>query len=447
MRYLKTKRCSRGARAVVALAVAAALLPAAGAAQVGDPLPQSLGLGGNYLALARGIGAPAWNPAGLGLPDNPGVSFALLPVSVNGGLDPVSVTDFTAYGGELIPHDTRQRWLDRIRTNGGEAGAFSGDVTFAAVSVGPVAVSASSNVRGQVNMAPDVAELFLFGNAGLTGEPGQYDLEGSEYDIAATSTVAASAALPLPLRLGPLPDQHFALGVTVKYTVGNFLMMGREQDSRLEADPLTVDIVFPMVHTLLPDSGGSWDVGDGLNNGSGWGLDVGAAWQGGMFSAGVTVRNIVNTFAWDSESLHYREGRATWSADTSFTSFEERDIAEAPAELLDHLGDRYGFSPVVAAGAAARLTPVLTVTGEVRHAVEEDLHVGVRNHVGVGAELTVVPFLPLRAGISKISGGFMLSGGLGLRMGPVQLSGSAALRDAGYGTNAVGAFGFTMGVR
>jgi hypothetical protein len=435
-------------RCIAAAVSAIILVPGAGMAQVANPLAQAVGMGGNYTALARGIGAPAWNPAGLGMPDNPGASFTMLPLTVTAGLSPISPADLAEYQGELIPHAARAEWVAAIAEAGGETGAAGVDITYAALSIGRFALSASSSVRGRINMAPDVAEVFFFGNAGLTGDPRDLTLDGSNFDLAGTTTVAASLALPLSLDLGPLPDQHFAVGATIKYTLGNFLMLGQENQSSLQSNPIAVDVRFPMIHTPLPDDSlEDQTVGDILNNGSGYGVDVGAAWQGGIFSAGVVVKNIINTFQWDLEGLQFREGSATWNADTSYTNFETADIENAPQELVDRIERLYVFSPVLAAGAAARLLPFLTVTGEMRHSLEDNLDVGARNHVGVGAELTIIPILPLRAGVAAISGGYQLSGGAGLKLGGMQLALSVAARDTELGADAMAAFGLTFGVR
>lgn len=429
-------------------AVLGLLIPGAVMAQVANPLAQSVGMGGNYTALARGLGAPAWNPAGLGMPDNPRASFAFLPLNITAGLSPITPADLAEFDGRLIPGSARTEWVNTIIEEGGEKGNVGADVTYLALNIGQVALSASSSVRSQVNMAPDVAKVFFFGNAGFTGEPEDLTLAGSNFDVAGTSTLAASLAIPLSLTLGPLPDQHLSVGATLKYTIGNFLVLGQEAGSTLSATPIAVDVQFPMVHTPLPDSTNpDQSMGDLLNNGSGYGVDVGAAWQGGIFSAGVVVKNLVNTFEWELESLQYREGTATWNTDTSVVNFDTASVANAPRELMDRIEGLYTFSPTLQAGAAAKLLPFLTVTGELRHSLEETLDVGARNHVGVGAELTILPFLPLRAGLAAISGGYLLSGGAGLKLGPMQLSISAAARETELGADARGAVGLTFGVR
>lgn len=433
-----------GTRWMLILAAITLLVPAPGTAQVGNTLPHAIGVGGNYTALARGFGAVLWNPAGLGMADNPRVSLTLLPTSVTAGLGPITPGDLAAYDGQRIPHATRVHWLDRIHAQGGEAGNFDTDLTYLALSAGRVAFSVSSSLRGRLNIGPDVAELLLFGNAGLTGDPRDFTLHGSSMDVAATSTLAGSIGLPLQLRLGPLPDQHFAIGATVKYTVGHFLVMGQERGSLLSVDPVEVNARFPVIHTELPDD----DSGAAsLNNGSGYGLDLGAAWQGGIFSAGVAIRNVVNTFEWGRDALRYREGTATWAADSARTEFEEQPFHAAPADLVARIDDYFTYAPVLAAGAAARLRPYLTVSGEVRHALEDNLEVGARTHLGVGGQLTIIPFLPLRAGVGLVSGGYQLSAGVGLRLGGVQLGAAGAVREGALGSDAIGSLGLTFGIR
>jgi len=414
--------------------------------QVANPLPQSVGMGGNYTSLARGFGAVLWNPAGLGMPDSPRGSFTLLPVLGASGLSPVGLSDIADHDGRRIPHDTRVRWLDRIRADGGEAGAVEADITYLAFSFGRVGLSASSAVRGRMNVGPDVAEILLFGNAGLTGDPRDFTLAGSHVDAAGTTTFAASYGMPLPVRLGPLPDQSFAVGATLKYTVGNFLLVGQERDSRIGEDPLEVHVRFPLIHTAGPDDDEDFAVRRHLNNGSGYGLDVGAAWQAGIFSAGVAIRNLVHTFEWDRASLRYRSGEATWTADTSYTRFDEAPFPEAPAELAARVDGIHTFAPELAVGGAATVLPYLTVSGEVRHALKDNLAASPRSHVGVGGELTVLPYLPLRAGLAVISGGYQLSGGAGLRLGTSQLAAAGAWRNAGFGSHLVAAIGLTFGV-
>ena len=54
--------------------------------------------------------------------------------------------------------------------------------------------------------------------------------------------------------------------------------------------------------------------------------------------------------------------------------------------------------------------------------------------MGAGLELTVIPFLPLRAGAALISGGWQAAAGAGLKLGPFELSAGAMLRTRDSGS-------------
>src|SRR5688572_32227527 len=123
-------------RAIAIAAVLPGLLTVAGHAQQPSASAPALGLGDNYTALARGYAAVAWNPAMLGLPDNPRTSLAVLPVRAIAGLDPVTLGDISDYGGEFLPNVVREEWLRRIEREGSEQGTGGGDITWIAAQAG-----------------------------------------------------------------------------------------------------------------------------------------------------------------------------------------------------------------------------------------------------------------------------------------------------------------------
>lgn len=422
----------RAAAALAFLAMGAAGLHA----QIPSTSPIALGMADNFTALARGVNAPAWNPAGLGMPDNPAFSLVFLPVRARALVSPIGPSDLAMYDGERIPANTKEEWLQKIIDNGGESGTFAVDTREIAISISHLAFSLSTSVRGRVNMSPTFAELFLFGNAGRTGNAEDFTFGGTELDLAATSTAALSLGLPFNLSLGPLPDQHFAVGATVKYTVGHYFITSAGNSGSLSTSPLGIDLMFPFA---VADT-----TGDFPDHGNGVGVDVGAAWNSGIFSAGAMIQNLINTFEWNIEDAVYYSGNVVWTADTAYTEFEEgAPFEQAPDEIRKHVEEQFQFDPVLRAGAAIQLLPFLTLTGDIRHRLGESLQVGTRNHVGVGARLTIIPFLPLRAGLATISGGYLVAGGASLNLGPIDLNAAVSYREEDLGSGA----GFAVGLR
>ena len=62
---------------------------------------RGLGMGGAYTALARGIHAPEWNPANLGLPDNPRFSMSFIAFGAAVNNNSFTLGDYNHYFGEV----------------------------------------------------------------------------------------------------------------------------------------------------------------------------------------------------------------------------------------------------------------------------------------------------------------------------------------------------------
>lgn len=417
-----------------ALAALAALLCAApAAAQLSNASAAALGMGENLTAAARGFNAVAWNPAGLAMPDNPRSSFALFAARGTAGVDPVTVGDLNDFAGETVPRSTREEWLERIRSEGSQQGTGGADLVYMAVSSLRFGIQLNTQARLVSRLNPDAAELLLFGNAGRTGTAGDFALDGSSFDVAIASTAALSYAQPLVRT----PRGALAIGATVKYTVGHLLASAADQGSRATPSPLGVQVRFPMIQS---------DTAFSLNNGSGVGLDLGLAWRSGPLSVGAAVRNVFNTFQWDEETLFYRSGEAVFDADTREADFDIQPFSTAPPALRERV-EELQYKPEIAGGVALQAGPRLLVTADARHRLGGSAELAPDTHVGVGAEALLARWLPIRLGAAALDGGYQVSGGLGLRFGPVNLSAGAAQRETDLGTDRLGMFTFSVSAR
>ena len=398
---------------IVMLCGALGLVRAPAAAQMADASAVTLGLAANATATARGLSALSLNPAGLGMPES-GFSFALLPVQLRLGLHPVTLADLADYQGVLLPAAVKQDWLARVSERGSQTGAAGVDVTAFALSAGRVGIQLSTIAFASMSLAPDIVELVLFGNAGRTGTPADLTLGGSELETFAVTTASASAGFPLRLSSGTT-----AVGVTVKYSVGHAVAAGREQSGSVSSDPLAVHATFPIVATAE-------DV-DGVGNGSGMGVDVGFQVERGRFGLGVSVLNLLHTFAWDEAKLAYRPGTVFLDESGSTTAFEEQPLADAPAPLARVIRDMR-FRPIVSVGGAWRARDDLTLSADVRRRLGDGIVRDPEFHAGVGAEWHGLPALVLRGGLAAESGGIQVAGGTSIVLGPVNLSAAGALR-------------------
>lgn len=412
---------------LAALAAVAPLAPADAAAQLPQASARALGMGYNMTASARGFAAVANNPAGLAHWESPGFSLAIPAVFVGSGLGPVTLADIADYEGQLIPDVQKEAWLQAVTNGGGQTGAVDLGATPVALNIGPVGFQLSTLVGGTANLAPDAVELLLYGNAGRTGAPRDFSMEGSRLDAFALSTAAVS--------LGLRPSDRFYLGVTGKYVMGNGLLMARDAGSLVGADPLQLQLEFPVV-TNSTENGQ-------FNNGTGFGFDLGAILELPGITLGAHMENVVNTFAWSTDGLAFRPGTALFEVGSFDSDFDEMPLDQAPEGILDMV-DELTLKPVVSVGAEIDL-PLVRLQADIRRRTPGGLELGPEFHAGVGAELKALGILPLRAHVAAITGGYQAGGGFSLILGPVNLTAGAAYRAGEVEDQALGMFTLSFG--
>jgi hypothetical protein len=201
-------------------------------------------------------------------------------------------------------------------------------------------------------------------------------------------------------------------------------------EGRQLADPVGVDILFPVVHGD-PESGRS-ALGRGI------GLTLSAAWTEGPWSAGAVIHDALNTFRWNERALAFRSGEATVDGERTVSDFESRPLSEAP-DLVRRLVTSRSQSPRVTVGGSWEATETLHLFADGSRGLGDALIGEPRTRMGVATEFLGVSRMPLRAGISAISGGMQATGGLGFRIRSWELAGGALHRTGDrWGETSVG---------
>jgi hypothetical protein len=435
---MREKKTMRNAKIGMAFgAVLAPLLwtqPSLG--QLPGASPATLATANNYTALARGFVAVGLNPAGLGMPDSEGFSLTILPATLNQSLDPLTFSDVFDYEGQVVPASVKEDWLQQITSAGGQTGDGQLELTAFSMGWGNFGLQLSTIASGQTSLNPDAAELLLYGNAGRTGVPGDYDLQGSALNGYAVSTLGLSGGFAISRRWVPGVEQGLAIGGTLKQSWGHFLAFAEDGGSLAQGDPLGIDVDFPVIHPRSDAS--TW------NTGSGFGLDLGVAWRRGPWFAAGVVKNLLNSFEWDLDELVYRPGEAVFDDDTNDSDFDERPASEAPDALKSKIEDLV-FKPAITLAGAYQARDDLTVTAELRQRTGDGLETEPKSHMGVGVQYFPNPAVPLRAGLAFITDGIQLGGGLGLILGPVHLGFGALLQTGDVGDGVAATFGLSYG--
>ncbi len=405
-------------------------------AQLPGASPATLGTANNYMPLARGFAAVGLNPAGLGLPGNEGLTLALFPLMVSQSLDPLTFSDFVDYEGVLVPANVKEDWLQQIASAGGQTGAGTVELTEFSLSYNNFGVQLSTLVSGRANLTDAAAELLLFGNSGRTGEPGDFELQGSGLTGYAVTTLGVSAAFGIARRWVPGVQQGLSVGATIKQSWGHALAFAKDGGTMAQSDPLSLDVDFPVIHSR--DNGSKWSTGTGL------GIDVGVAWERGPWKASAVVENLLNNFEWDLAELAYRPGQALFDGATNTSDFDEQPATEAPPALRDEV-TKLTFKPVIGLGGAYQAQDNLTLTAELRQRAGDGLDTGPKSHIGVGVEYFPTPRVPLRAGIAAITDGIQVGAGLGVILGPVHLGLGGMYQTGDVGNGIAGTFGLSFG--
>ena len=420
----------RIAAAVWTAGVVSCLTAGPAAAQLPTASAAALGVGDNYSAAVVGFAAVGANPARLGLPSGPSWSLSIPSIGVHEGAHPVGLGDLDKYAGQMVPASQREEWLLEIARSGGQAGNGRVAITPIAASVGNVGIQLTTMVLANANLNEDAAELLLFGNAGRTGDPRDFELAGSTLDAAAFSTMAVGFGIPIPTERG-----IWMAGAGFTVAVGHAMILARDSGSLLRGDPVSVELEFPVIQTDTAF--------EQLNNGFGFGFDVGAAYEDGPWSLSAAVKNLVNVFEWDSGALFYRSGQALFDGDESDSDFEARPGSQAPSVLLEEVRGQ-AFDRRVELAAAYWWRNGVRLFGELRRRFGDGLGVTPKSHLGAGAELTARN-LRVRAGGAVVSGGYQVGGGLGLVLGPVHADGSLLRMGGDAGEGMAVAVGLSFG--
>jgi hypothetical protein len=421
MQTLYTMQTIRPALVLAALALAtpaAAQLPAS---------PQSLGMGGAHMGVARGQEALLLNPAQLGLHGTPHWSVAMPQVVLGGTLVGIrfgDIGDIRNYN-RLTPEEARAI-LDRAPASGT---VLEYDLTapVAAFSAGRFAFGATYHTSGRQGLAYDLGELFLLGY-----EPGRVDFDVRDTQADRIGYWSFSAAHGR--RVGPV-----AVGVTGHLYRGGTLVRSRLLD--VEADGQDYSVTYVSLRSV---------------GGTGYGVDVGVAADpvpGLTISA--ALGNVFGEMDWTEE---LRERQATLTrGDVEARLFEGRmtDFRESDRpyegsanplvqEMEGEVFARAELPRTLRLAAAFMAAPRTEVMGAYQETLNDTRLSGPwGRRVSMGVQHRISQFR-LRAGAaSNLDEGSLLSGGVAI--GPAHL-GLGRLRGAPVDGAATAGWVFSFGL-
>lgn len=242
---------------------------------------RATGMGLGYVTLARGVEAPNWNPANLGLSDNPKYSVQLIALGLDVGNNSFDLQDYNRYSGAVLNRFDIQKLLFKIPETGFEIGS-SANLNLLGLSYNRFAFNSSIKMNVAGRIAKDYMDLIFNGNRFMR----LYDLQNSQVLHHTLLVNQFSAGIPIQIK----QLAQFAIGFSMKHLYG----------LRFEAYDHHEGLLLTTVHginaagqILYKRSGG----------GHGWGLDIGgiAILHSGL-SIGISVSNIFGYVNWTDKN-------------------------------------------------------------------------------------------------------------------------------------------------
>jgi hypothetical protein len=363
-------------------------------AQFGMSNARSLGMGSAYSAIARGVEAPSWNPANLGLSGRRKYNFNLFSLGFGLGNDSFNKKQYDLYNGAYLTSQDKQDILNAI-PNEGMGFEVSSEVQALGLSVGSFAFTASGLVASDMRLSKDIVDLALNGN----DVDRTYDIGATDGEGWGVSSFALSFGMPLTIA----PFKEFSVGLSAKYLHG--LAYGKVVEASSEVIT-NIDGLHADGQVIIDRSFG----------GSGFGLDLGvAANVTDHISIGASMANLIGKVNWTKDTKRFTynfradsisvQKLSDMDLDSAVVDTDEEvDIDPFSSSLPRHL--RFGL---------ARTGKRLSVGFDYLQGFGKGAGAGTKPLFSLGTELRLIPFLPLRTGV-QLGGksGFSTAAGFAL---------------------------------
>lgn len=351
-------------------------------------------MGGAYTALARGVHAPAWNPANLGLPDNPKFSMTFVAVSAGADNNSFDRGDVYDYEGRFWTKIDKDNILSLIPDRGLKVN-MGASARFLSMSIGRFALTIQGEADVWTQVDKTVFDLLLKGNV-LNRDYNFDDVDGRGTGVA---SVGFSWGQPIKVNFA----DHFAVGASFNLQHGL---------AHANVESMSGLLRFETGKGMVLD--GNYESKMALGS-LGWGFDLGAVAQfEEEWTAGISFMNLFGSLPWEND------GNRVWGNFTGDSLFigmlgDDDDGLEETSEREEGLRFNQRPPTVMRIGGAYTQHKT-TLTADYVQGFREGLLSSTTPQLSVGTEWRGLSWLPLRAGV--VFGGrlgFGTSLGLGIR--------------------------------
>ena len=364
---------------------------------------RAMGMGLAYTAVARGVYAPAWNPANLGLPDNPSSSFSFFSISAGVGNNSFTKDLYDKYFVEGADENNKIYWnsddvnaiLSSIPDNG-FVGHVLTNIQFLSFSVGRFALTFRAYGSMFTRLSREYFEIPLVGN-----KMNQiYNMSKTKAAGMGLGIVSFSYGHPIKVNFA----KAFSVGASFKMLYGLGYANSDKASMILETAPYGFNLHGAYEATVA--------VG-----GLGWGLDLGtAAKLNKKWDFSLSLSNALGNISWKDPKteLGYFNGDSLY-----VLSFDDSDENSTDDSSWSVDKERFSNkSPSVLRFGVAYKESDFIITADYLQSFHDNAFFSIQPRFVFGTEWRKLGFFPLRMGVG-VGGrlGTTLSFGFGLHLG------------------------------
>lgn len=367
---------------------------------VGQLTARGLGMGGAYTALARGVHAPSWNPANLGLRDNPKFSFTFVSVGAGGDNNAFDFNMLNDYNGKYLTQDDIEDILSRIPDDGLDVNAMA-SVRALSFSTGRFAFSIGAEAMSLAQVAKTFFQLGLQGNT----LDETYTFDDSDGSGLGYGMINLSWGQPIPVQFADV----FSVGGTFRFLIAGAHAETDQLDGHVTTtiDGFDVDASYALTYTYESKMGFGMDIGAAAQWGDRWTMSLGLANVLGTIRLAGDITTETGFVRGDSLTvigLSDDEDSESLLEDSSWTVKGVGDYSER-LPLILRLGGSYHAGSVL-------------LSADYHQAFSEGPLSTTTPRFAVGAEYHPLSWLPLRMGfVAGGKVGFATTFGFGIRPG------------------------------
>ncbi|MGB3094039.1 MAG: DUF5723 family protein, partial [Candidatus Zixiibacteriota bacterium] len=242
---------------------------------------RSVGMGGAYTQIARGVEAAFWNPANLGFAKKSEIRLTILSLGVNAGNNSLTLGQYNRYNGSFLTSEDKQTILNSIPDDGLDF-SLDADVLAFGISRGNLALFLCGRGTSDLLLPKDPIEVLFFGN------------EINDTVVFSGSDAEAFASVDLGFSWGrsvwKKDNKEVLLGITTRYIRG----LTYEKVNQAEGEIFTLETgINGQGDFLVRSASGGW----------GYGLDFGLALEYKKnWTFGLSLMNLLNRIKWSKDT-------------------------------------------------------------------------------------------------------------------------------------------------